>query len=58
MIWIILGLLFVFVLYIAGHEDLPEEEDEILLYYDEERARTRYEELKTRCLYAPIMGAR
>jgi len=33
----LLGLLFVFVLFVASQEDLPyEKEDEILLYYDEE----------------------
>ena len=52
MIWIILGLLFVFILYISGQDGLPDKEgnemhlyfdeedelleDEILLYYDEE----------------------
>ena len=36
MIWIILGLLFVFILYISGQDGLPDEEDEIRLYFDEE----------------------
>ena len=42
MLWIILGLLFAFILFIASQEDLLDEEldelleDEILLYYDEE----------------------
>jgi len=41
MIAILLGLLFAFILFIAGQKDLPYEEedelieDEILLYYDE-----------------------
>jgi hypothetical protein len=52
MIWVILGLLFVFILFMSGQDDRPDEkedefledellefellEDEILLYYDEE----------------------
>jgi hypothetical protein len=36
MIWVILGLLFVFILFISGQDGLPEEEDEIYLYFDEE----------------------
>ncbi len=37
MLWIILGLLFVFILFISGQDGLPDEEkDEICLYFDEE----------------------
>lgn len=42
MLWILLGLLFTIVLFIARQEDLHDEEEdelleeEILLYYDEE----------------------
>ena len=37
MLWILLGLLFVFILFIASQEDLPDkEEDGLLLYHDEE----------------------
>ena len=47
MIWIILGLLFVFIFFISGQDGLPDEEedefledelleDEILLYFEEE----------------------
>jgi len=37
MIWLVLGLLFVFILFISGQDGLPdEEEDEIRLYFDEE----------------------
>ena len=52
MMWVILGLLFVFIVFISGQDGLPDEEedeirfhfdeadelleDEILLYFDEE----------------------
>ncbi|GAJ00853.1 unnamed protein product, partial [marine sediment metagenome] len=46
MFWIILGLLFVFILFIAGQEDLPyEKEDEILLYNDEKEEELLEDEI-------------
>ncbi|MCW4049137.1 MAG: hypothetical protein NWE89_05305 [Candidatus Bathyarchaeota archaeon] len=50
MLWILLGLLFAFVLFIASQEDLPDEEEEdelleceIILYEEEDLIDDEYE---------------